>query len=381
MRSIDYLQINLIPIIVLIIVRVSAQKTLSYSWRNRALRLIIELSACMMVIDTAAWTLNGQQFSGAVTGLWILNTIYFGMMPFIAFIWFLYVKDTVEDGLGQRGKMVLPSAVPLLIYLALLAVNRWHQLLFYIDENHCFARGKQFWICMISALLYLVAATGLAIERSRKTDSRELKKQCRLLAAFATLPFLAGVIQGILYGTALQWPFTAASLVMLYINLQREQVIRDGLTGLNNRRRLMQYIEALKPWQEEKEHWFLMLLDVDKFKTINDTYGHIVGDEVLRLVAVQLKKVYGDSKAFLGRYGGDEFIIIIKSANEEEIQRRMERMKEALARMEWGNGTPWKIQASVGCAKYDKTKMSTVSEWFELADERMYQQKNAEKNS
>lgn len=375
MRAIDYLQVNMIPVTVLIIMRINAHKTLSYTWRNRALRVIMVLVAAVMLVDTAGWTLNGQPFTEAFAGLWIANTAYFALTAFLAFLWFLYVRDIVENGLGQHGASVLLPSVPLFLFYILLAANPWTHMLFYIDENHYYVRGRFFVICILISLGYMLTAFGMAIYHSQKETNRDVKKRYRLLGWFTLIPIGAGLLQWLNYGAALQWSFTVATLTAAYINVQREQVIRDGLTGLNNRRRLDQYLETLEPWEEREKDWYLLIMDVDRFKKINDTYGHVMGDHVLKLVSEQLKKMFGNTRTFLARYGGDEFVLIMKSSNEKEIEKYVKEIKRAMARIDWGGDDAWKIEVSIGWAGYDKETMRGTADWFALADERMYQQK------
>lgn len=163
MNTSDYLQINLIPITALIIMWVNARETLAYTWRNHALRFLMTQIAGIMTVDVAAWALNGSPSAAARFGLWVLNTIYFGMLVWISFIWFLYVKDVVEDGMGQRGKDVILPALPLGVYLLFLIANLWNHQLFYIDEQNYFVRGDYFQVCMLMALGYLVAASVRAL--------------------------------------------------------------------------------------------------------------------------------------------------------------------------------------------------------------------------
>lgn len=380
MSEMAYLQINLIPIVVLVILRINTRRTLSYTWRSRDLRFIMVVVACIMVVDAAAWYLDGRQSSGAAVGIWILDTIYFALMEFVAFLWYLYVKDVVEDGLGQRGRDVWISGLPLVLFNIFLITNPWHHLLFYVNAENYYARGKLFWVHTALADGYLVLASARALLGCRKESTREKRVQYYLLAAFVLLPIFAGIIQVFFYGTSLVWSCTAASLVMVYINLQWKQVTRDGLTGLNNRRRMDQYLDSLEPWQDEQESWYLMLLDVDRFKKINDTYGHVVGDVVLRGVADQLKKLFGDAHAFLARYGGDEFVIIIRSRQEQEILKLLDAIPDAMERIVWGDEKAWKVKVSVGYVKYDKNAMHGTREWFKLADEKMYQQKSLKKH-
>lgn len=375
MNAGTYFQINLIPVIALLMMRINAARTLSYSWRNRALRFIMVLLAVVMVADTGAWMLNGQQFAGAGLFLWFFNTVYFALMEFAAFLWFLYVYDIVNNGIGQRGKKVLPPALPLLVCLAMLMINPWSHLLFYLDQQNCYVRGSMFLLHTLVTDGYLAVASGLALFRCRNEYQQERRKEFRWLAAFAVLPLLGGLLQLLVYGANLLLSFTAASLLMVYINVQQKQVTRDALTGLNNRRRLDQYLQDLEEQNLRRESCYLILLDVDKFKKINDTYGHVTGDEVLRQVADQLKRVYGDSRSFLARYGGDEFVIVLKGETEQKIKAGIRELKDGVAGMNWADGRPWEISISVGYARYGENSIYKIKELLALADARMYEQK------
>lgn len=70
--------------------------------------------------------------------------------------------------------------------------------------------------------------------------------------------------------------------------------------------------------------------------------------------------------------------MIIKTRNPEEIQRRKKSIADGLARISWGDEEAWTIRASVGCAKYDKEAMHGIEEWFQAADQQMYEQKKRE---
>ena len=133
MDAVTYLQINLIPVLALIIMRINTGRTLTYSWRSRALRFMMVLLATIMLTNMAGWMLNGQQFRGAYTLLWGFNTAYFALLEFMAYLWYLYVCDVLDNGIGQRGIRVLGPAVPLIIFLAVLISNPWTKLILYID--------------------------------------------------------------------------------------------------------------------------------------------------------------------------------------------------------------------------------------------------------
>ena len=87
------------------------------------------------------------------------------------------------------------------------------------------------------------------------------------------------------------------------------QIYNDALTGLNNRRRLDQFLEEHLEISSKDRPVSLLLMDVNGFKKINDKFGHIEGDAVLKMVGTVLKLAAADFDAFAARYGGDEFCL------------------------------------------------------------------------
>lgn len=375
MSALTYLQINFIAGVALVIMRMNAGRTLSYSWRNRALRFIMVLLFLVLVCNTASWLLNGQQFAYAAVWLQIFNLAYFAILEFIAFLWYLYVYDVLNNGIGQRGRNVLLPAMPLLVFWAVLITNPWSKLIFYIDEQNQYCRGRLFLLHTIVTAGYVGVATCLAFFAGLKEQSEERRRECRWMAYFAMLPLIGGILQVLVYGLDLVLSFTTASVMIVYINVQQKQVTRDALTGLNNRRRLDQYVEELDGQNWGKKACHLILFDVNRFKKINDTYGHITGDAVLRLVADQMKRVFGNSTSFLARYGGDEFVIILKGQTDAQVAAEIQTLREGIAKLGWADGKPWEITISVGSARYGEVPMQYARELLTLADTRMYEEK------
>lgn len=126
----------------------------------------------------------------------------------------------------------------------------------------------------------------------------------------------------------------------------------DALTGLPNRRQLLAALDVEKHRAERSGRPLaLALLDVDRFKSVNDTHGHAAGDEVLRAVAEELRKVTraGD---VLGRYGGEEFAILMPETSTAQAQRACERLREAVAgrNIHYPDGSIGRMTISTGVA-------------------------------
>ncbi|MCV3241004.1 GGDEF domain-containing protein [Mesorhizobium sp. ZC-5] len=158
-----------------------------------------------------------------------------------------------------------------------------------------------------------------------------------------------------------------------------QAALTDALTGMQNRR---YFDDALKEYIEEfrriDKPIGLMILDLDHFKEVNDTYGHDVGDEVLRAVASCLRDMtrYHD---IVARLGGEEFAVVAPNMNEDMLVKLAERIRKAIAGMAVISGNVrLKITTSVGLAVWDKRE--SAEEFYRRADRLLYQAKRMGRN-
>ena len=162
----------------------------------------------------------------------------------------------------------------------------------------------------------------------------------------------------------------------------RKEAMTDGLTGLLNRKAFdNQMMDCVSECEKSGTPMVLMLLDIDFFKKFNDTYGHQVGDQVLRLVARTLTdNVKG--RDFAARYGGDEFAIILPDTpvsaglRVAEILRKSVESKEVINKA--SNENMGRITLSIGVAEY--TAGEEISHLIERADKALYDAKRAGRN-
>jgi len=159
----------------------------------------------------------------------------------------------------------------------------------------------------------------------------------------------------------------------------RAQAMRDGLTGLWNRAAFLDLFgRELQRAERNNGHTGLLLLDLDNFKQINDTYGHLVGDQVLREVARRLCN-NERSYDFVGRYGGEEFFIAFPGSNRESICERAESIRKAICkgpvRLSQGDVS---VTLSVGAAV--AAGEDSISDVLAVADVGLYKAKDSGRN-
>jgi diguanylate cyclase (GGDEF)-like protein len=155
----------------------------------------------------------------------------------------------------------------------------------------------------------------------------------------------------------------------------RQLAIADELTGLVNRRGFMLLAEYQRSLADRKATSLcLIFLDIDRFKRINDEFGHNEGDTALREVAALLLRTFRRSDV-VARLGGDEFIVLMADLNNEGLQTVLDRVRKNIAAFNQQGHFPWQLSISLGVVMYDGTHPVTLEALMAAADQAMYREK------
>lgn len=161
----------------------------------------------------------------------------------------------------------------------------------------------------------------------------------------------------------------------------REQATRDPLTGLWNRASILDILsQELSRSQRHAACFSVVLIDLDNFKEINDAYGHRVGDQVLRQIS-QAMRASKRSYDSIGRYGGEEFLVVLPDCDEVNAVNQAERLRTTVEALTVE--TPAKLirtTASFGVAAFDTQTCPDSIELIEAADEALYRAKRLGRN-
>ena len=150
------------------------------------------------------------------------------------------------------------------------------------------------------------------------------------------------------------------------------QAMQDSMTGLLNRAAFQEQSEKLLELAEQMEDKTpaMLIVDIDKFKQINDNYGHLYGDTVIVSMADALRTVFGEEAA-IGRFGGDEFTVLLLHADKDQLEDKILKLREVyskdIAEAEDGH----KVTCSVGASRYG-VDGTTVEELMKSADSALY---------
>ena len=150
--------------------------------------------------------------------------------------------------------------------------------------------------------------------------------------------------------------------------------MRDSLTKLNNLRALDAYLEQRLANPPVEQQVFLVMLDADHFKEINDTFGHSQGNEALVKIAAVLSAVCRKTD-FIARLGGDEFIIVGQCIDVQEVLAFCQEIDQAIAKENIQGDNPYTLSLSWGYALYDKKIHQNSDQLIHDADQAMYANK------
>lgn len=151
--------------------------------------------------------------------------------------------------------------------------------------------------------------------------------------------------------------------------------ITDELTGLHNRRGFFTLTEyLLKVAKREKQGIYLLYLDLDNMKEINDTFGHSEGDNVLIDIAHILKTNYRDSDV-IARIGGDEFVVVPVGTTGDNVELITDRLQKQIDIHNEKSNRSYKLSVSKGIVYYDSEKPCSIDELLTEADKLMYEHK------
>ncbi|PTU74431.1 GGDEF domain-containing protein [Pseudomonas mangrovi] len=164
-----------------------------------------------------------------------------------------------------------------------------------------------------------------------------------------------------------------------HLEVQRQKALIDALTGLPNRAAWAERLELeVARWQRYGGELLMAVLDVDLFKRINDDYGHLAGDKVLKLIATELARRLRKTD-FIARFGGEEFVVLLPSTPLEGGQQLMDSLRLAIEACPFHfKGERVTITISIGLCAF--TEKETAESVFERADQALYKAKRDGRN-
>ncbi|MDU7338026.1 MAG: GGDEF domain-containing protein [Clostridium sp.] len=364
---VQYLELNCYALIVLILVFRNVYRQDRQYYPDQRLFLTIICSVGVMIfLDTLMWLLDGRPgFSFRFLSILIM-VIYNSLNPIICLIWYLYVDFYIYGSWPRIQKLLPYLIIPIAINFVLSFISIFGNIYFVFDEYNVYHRGKYVLLLLLICIFYVVLTSILLAGHRKRLNGKEFIN----LFLFGFFPAVGAFIQLIMPSGVLIWAFTTLSILLLYINIQNDQLRTDYLTGLFNRRYLDHHL-SVKVKSRDKHLLAGMMIDLDSFKKINDVYGHDSGDQALRHVAKILRKTFR-RRDFISRYGGDEFVIVLEILNPRELNDLLQRLYQNVDSFNEKKLVPYKISLTIGSECFAKNDQLTASSFLTKIDHLMY---------
>jgi len=189
---------------------------------------------------------------------------------------------------------------------------------------------------------------------------------------------MSGVLQVLFVGSPLLSAGLAFAALHVYMDSMEQLISVDPMTMLNNKAQMEKHLDHRMRNKSDKQDLYLFIMDLDYFKKINDTYGHVEGDEAIVMAADAIRNVVNRTTFFACRYGGDEFVVIADVDANSDFKPKgfISDLNTELVRLSERREKEYTLHFSVGYKKLD-TGIKTVPDFIKKADEGLYRIKKA----
>ena len=309
--------------------------------------------------------------------LYLSNTITYILISFAAYGWFIvsetFQKEKIVDNTLQRRLLGIPVVIS-----AILCISAyWTGLTFYVNDKNEIVNGKFYVLLILVPVGYMFASSVKAFGRYLNKERYVDREIYFMIGMFPFAPIILGVLQAVYWRLPLLCYGTVIAVYYVYITSLDNLISIDPLTQTNNRNQMYKYLIQKIKSEDAGMSLFLLMVDIDKLKNINDSYGHSEGDRALIRVAGAIKEACQGqrSRMFVSRYGGDEFVIVAQMAYRAEATWLADQIRNNVRRASVSDGAPYDINIGIGIAQYNYDTPIPIQTFIARADSDLYQNK------
>lgn len=341
-------------------------------WKNRrrkkeyaVIRTLLVISVISCFVSPLCFTMDGKPgklpwFIIYIGNIWL----YVGNM-LIGPGWVQVIYTHGQKKMPKSQK-ILVNSLCLIGTLGLL-INFFKPVVYSVSSENIYSRGPLYLMYTAMEFIFMIDSLFLFYENKRTGYLFNFFPVLQL-----ALPVIVGVaVQSTIYGLSVIWPSIVISLCSALNGLRNEDFYFDMLTGLYNR----MYLNIVQKNVGKKKSYIktLMMLDMNGFKSINDTYGHAEGDVALINTAEILKNTIGPLGNVV-RYAGDEFIIILNTDKQDIADGCVLAIRENFENYNKTSNKEYKLSLSIGYCVVNM-KQQNFDESIKKVDDLMYKEK------
>ena len=306
----------------------------------------------------------------------LFNILNAALLSALTGFWFVYVE------LSQGEEYIKSFKVRLFVLIPAMCETVIMVILFAFFPGAVIADNLEltttyYIVFLFVPIAFIIVSAVRSFIRALRKENYAVRTTYLVCALYPVFISVAGIFQ-VVWVAAPLFCF-GCTIIMLYVYIVslNDQISIDELTRLNNRTQLKKYVVGESARSGNDTH-FILMIDLNKFKQINDQYGHVEGDHALKRAADALRYACSDNalRPFIARYGGDEFIVITRTENEELVKELCTVIKDTLIRLNDESGSAYELTASIGYASYNGDVYAFQTA-LNKADEELYKNKRA----
>lgn len=365
------IDLNLFMAAVCLVVYLSSRKTSENPLlHNRIFRWLTLCVLSLLVLESLTWILDGKGTTVLILSNYVVTIALYLCTPLLAFLWALYVQSQLFHDAKALKVLIIAYGIPIAICAMLTLSTPLTNLMFYFDQNHIYHRGPWYPLLAVLSILPLFTSAGSVLAHRKRIT----RKSTLMFIVFSIVSLLSAVAQVLFYGLTVIWSSISIAILLTYTSVQNDQVFLDHLTGVFNRRQMDIHIADRVRLARQGRALSCILLDINHFKAVNDSLGHVAGDDALKDASFILQSSIrkGD---FLARYGGDEFVILTDIDDEDALRMLLLRIHENTRQFNASELRPYRIRFSAGSAVYRPDSGWDAQEFISHVDSLMYQDK------
>jgi diguanylate cyclase (GGDEF)-like protein len=377
MNNIALLYINGFAVLVLLLALRNYRQKFKYICCEEKVFIFFILSTmAILIIETALQNLWLQPGPAIHILLYVLQMLDFCLTVVIPMLWLYYCLFRLYhiSSISPAARILIAAPAAVFILVVLIALPGGYA--FRIDESNRYERGIAFMGSFIVGYEYIAASLILMIAKRKLLNQGELVPYLLVPA----LPITLGILEATLTSPlGLLWAATSLVILEIQMLVLNNKTNIDHLTSLNNRMALDTYVRRIiHESHSSGKPLGLIMIDIDNFKKINDTFGHPEGDRALKITADVLRECFL-GKYFIARYGGDEFTVVLKDCSREMMAGYLQKLDTERARQNKNGNKPYEIMFSVGASVFEQDEITDAHTMLMKVDRIMYKDKNSKK--
>ena len=374
-----YAEANLACTFILGLVLIKINQGIDRQISTITIRRMIWVIICYFLSD-AVWILfYGGVIPSTRYGLYVANIVPYAFIVGAGYCWFIYCEliQQNKDVLSKRS--VIINSIPMVLAIILIFFGAFRGIVFYFDENGTLKYGPLYSVLLLVPMGYMIFSSIKALIRAYTQERYLDHSMYFVIGIFPILPIGCGILQAIFLDIPIMCYGATLSVLLVYITAMENLISMDSLTQVNNRHQMQRYLMKKMRTPTPGLSLYLMIIDVDHFKEINDTYGHIEGDRALIRVSTAMKEACQAhrNRFFVSRFGGDEFIIIAETEYKGEVNWLSDKIRSSVKLLNEKAGAPYDLSVCVGIAEYDYSSPVPIPSLIARADTDLYHMKHS----